>query len=174
MIKTFIIIILIFVITNVYINNTYNILHAGEVVNGQCIPTESFDIFDLTYGDSTEKVLQKLGEPIKKEPWGEEINGEFVAIYHTEIWIYEKINIDITNNHILYISTTSNEYSTPAGIKPGLSKYEIFQILEIPLTNKMKSEEEIQLVHCGPEAYLVLKFNKQNILEKLELGMDLP
>ncbi len=110
-----------------------------------------------------------------KESHGlKKINGKFVAIYHTETWIYKKINIDITNDHILNISTTSNEYSTPGGIKPSLSKYEIFQILKIPLTDKMKSKKEIQLVHCGLEAYLVLKFNKRNILEKLELGMDLP
>ncbi len=69
--KKFIIIILIFAVTNVFINNTHNILHAEGEENLQCIPTESFFISGLTYFDSAEKVLQTLGEPIKREPWVE-------------------------------------------------------------------------------------------------------
>ena len=158
----------IIILLNLSIFNSY-----GSPIS-KCIPTESFAISGLTHGDPAQMVIQKLGNPIKKDPWGEKIDGEFKAIYNTETWIYRNIKIDITNGHILSISTISSECSTPNGIRPGLTKLDVLRILKMPLDAAVKKEKEIQIANCGPEAYLVLIFNDQNILERLELGIDLP
>ena len=133
-----------------------------------CVPSDKFSISGLTYGDPKAKILDKLGAPDKKSSWG--------AGLPAQTWFFKDIQIDVSGDHILYISTDSPLHSTPSGIRPSLAWSNVLELLGVPKHQQhgLDFREEIQAAHCGEEAYLVLNFDNQGRLIKLGLGMDLP
>jgi len=136
-----------------------------DLKNTNCIDSLEFKIGNFFYGMTPTHLLQIMGKPdsIIKDKY-----------LDAEEWVYPNINFGISNNsHIYFISTESEKYSTPSGIKIGLSISEISKILNKELKDLIRNGE-VQFVNCNYEVYFIFNFNKSNKLERLEIGIDLP
>ncbi|OQX81054.1 MAG: hypothetical protein B6D64_02450 [Bacteroidetes bacterium 4484_276] len=130
----------------------------------KCIDSLEIKIEDFYYGMNPLEIIQIMGNP-------DSIDKDFYTI--SENWIYSDICFGISNDHVYYISTESDNYSTPSGIRTGLSILDVSNILNKDMKGLIKNNE-IQFVNCSYEIYFIFEFNSSNILEKLEIGIDLP
>lgn len=136
---------------------------AQEQSNSFCVPDAEFVIGGISRQASRSQILAIKGEPTKNI-----VDDELM----TETLEYPDMAIVIANNRVLCLATSSPGVGTPSGVSPGMSKSEVMKILGY--TDVDMQQSEFQFVNCVTEVYLVLRFNKENILTKLEMGIDLP
>ena len=130
----------------------------------KCIDSLEFKVGEFYYGLDPLEIVQIMGNPdsIIEEP-----------DTNSENWIFSDISFGILNDHVYYISTKSENYSTPSGIKAGLNISDISKILNRDLY-QLIDNNEVQFVNCAYEVYFIFKFTELKELEKLEIGIDLP
>lgn len=126
-----------------------------------CMPGTEFNISGITNNSSKADVISLKGQPNSIKRWEDS---------RYETLIYADMTIDISNNHVLYLETDSIKNRTPSGIRPGMNKSNVFEILGIGI---VKSESEYQFVNCDEENYLVLSFDK-GVLSSMGMGNDAP
>ena len=130
----------------------------------KCIDSLEFKIGEFYYGMDPTEIIQIMGTP-------DSIIEEFDT--NSENWIFSDISFGISNDQVYYISTKSENYSTPSGIKTGLDISSLSKILRKDL-NQLIKNNEIQFVNCSNEVYFIFEFTETMELEKLEIGIDLP
>ncbi len=130
----------------------------------KCIDPLEFRIREFYYGMDPLEIIQIMGNP-------DSIIEEFDT--NSENWIFSDISFGISNDYVYYISTKSENYSTPSGIKTGLNISDISNILNRDL-NQLIKNNEIQFANCNYEVYFIFEFNEWEELKNLEIGIDLP
>ena len=134
-----------------------------ETVNSEsCLPDTEFNVSGITNQSTREFVMDLKGKP-KSTKYDEDLRLETL--------IYADMTLEISNNYVLYLSTESRENSTPNGIRPGLSKSGVFEILGLKISDGKR--KEYQILNCNTESYMVLRFNEEK-LTYLGMGIDLP
>lgn len=146
------------------------IINRGLVIqtdSTSCIPDSEFGLDEIKFSFTPDSVREKIGEP-------DSITNEID--YNSATWHYRNFDVSFSNNHIYYIQSKDTIASTPSGLKIGLSKSEISQILFGENSGIFKITPEatnVQIVNCDTEYHMVLDF-ESNELIKLGMGIDLP
>jgi hypothetical protein len=142
-----------------------------EMLMMPCLPESEFVISGIGKDFNKEKVIALKGEPAKVVPYDE---------MRSEILKYPGLSIGIVNNdHVFELIATSPEHKTPSGIAPGMSKEDVRKILDKLIVYGKRGEDTYSLhslIKCGDTFslfYMHLHF-KDNILEKIDYGYDLP
>ncbi len=139
----------------------------SEILNSpsdKCIDSLEFKIGNFYYGMAPKQVLKMIGYP-------DSIINEID--YNSETWIYSDIMFGISGDHVYSISTDSEKYETPSGIKIGMGISDLSKVLNIDL-NELIDKNAIQIVNCDYEVYFIFEFNESRKLNKIEIGIDLP
>lgn len=132
-----------------------------------CLPDSEFGLGEIKFSFTPDSIREKVGEP-------DSISTEID--FNSETWHYEHYEISIVNNHIYYMLSKNTITSTPSGLKIGLTKSEVSQILfgQNPGLFKISPETtNVQIVNCDIEYFMVLDF-ESNKLINLGMGIDLP
>lgn len=88
---------------------------------GDCLPASEFSLNGVSMGDPLHK-LGKLGSPeVVTDPFG---SGELI-----DRMVLVGANIDIFQDKVYGMSTTSERWETPSGLRVGLTRGEVFRIL---------------------------------------------
>ena len=134
-----------------------------------CLDSAEFSFGVLDFFSNRDFTKKNYGSPHKIENFPD---------YDTEKWIYDDFIIDFSNSGIYYITLQNSKLTTPSGIQIGMKNSDVFEILGETPDDKYFIDHtlgyEIQFANCDYEMYLVMKFNKENTLTNLELGIDLP
>lgn len=131
-----------------------------------CIIDSEFQLNEIVYSDNKERVESLLGKPSE---------SYFEAVVHSETWLYKDISVSFVNDRVYEISTSSENYSTPSGLKVGIHRNEVSKILFSQTGKQLKTDvKEIQIVGCKNGAYLVMQFDSSYTVKHLELTIDLP
>lgn len=127
-----------------------------------CLKESEFSIGGIPQHASREHILKVKGKAKKIE------HNE---LHPLETHTYPDMTIEISNDSVLYLSTSSPDSKTPSGIAPGMNKKAVMKILGY---SDYVEVVEYHFVNCVSENYMIMKFNDKDILKSLEMGMDMP
>ncbi len=134
-----------------------------------CMDSSEFKLGELDFFSTQDLTRKHYGNPDKIENFPD---------YNIEKWTYNDFIVDFSGSGLFYITLKNENLATPAGVKIGQTFTEVFTILGETPNKKYFIDHtlgnEIQIANCDYEMYLVMKFNNENILTNLELGIDLP
>ena len=128
-----------------------------------CIAKTEFIIGGISCEFSKEQVIAVKGKPNNIT-----INKDL----NLEVLKYPDMDIQISNNNILYLVTSMAKNKTPSGISTGMKKSDVMKILGFD--NYSDKRSIFQFVNCEYEFYMVFTFDKNDILTSLGMGIDLP
>ena len=129
-----------------------------------CLPESVFAIGGIACASTKYEVIRLKGTPIKT------ISDDTMLF---ETWVYEDMNVIVSGgDEILRVSTSSPDYVIAPGIHCGMSKDDAMMVLGI--TSYNKELKELQVPNCSTIDHMIITFNDNNVIERIDMGIDLP
>jgi hypothetical protein len=145
--------------------------------DGYCFRGTDWSIHGIGIADSAGRIDSLLGKPLRVKKVKEEDDG---GDYVNEKRHYTYFDIDIVREIIDRIYTESSKVVMPSGIRVGLTLHSVLNKLNIGLENKPNKRGVLEFPSCSlgtdnegleisDDAWLLLSFDKANILKSIEL-----
>ncbi len=164
--KTVIFIIICLAVLSCSLKNKLLIIDEND---NYCLPNSEFRVGEICYQDSISKIKEILGEPYEID--------EYLDL-NLKTWKYKDFVIEFHNNLVWSVKFLNEKYTTPSGLKLGLSKSEVIQKLGYNIKDNgvIVSEDnlEFQIINCELGNYMIFKFDSNDKLIGLEFDNDIP
>jgi len=140
--------------------------HLGVVED--CLPSAEFKLGGIMMGDPV-AMLGTLGPP--------EVNERITGgVPEIERFIYDGLRVDIFQDAVMGMNTTTSQWEMPSGLKVGLTRGEVISILgRVPNGESATSQKFVSLVCLGnqdtfPEWYFVIEFGQDKRVQKISFA----
>jgi hypothetical protein len=129
-----------------------------------CLPKSVFAIGGIACTSTKKEVIRLKGNPIQT------ISDDTMLI---ETWVYEDMNVIVSGgDEILSVWTSSPNHVIAPGIHCGMSRDDAMMVLGI--TSYNKELKELQVPNCSTIDHMIITFNDNNVIERIDMGIGLP